>query len=263
MTLSKKLSLTLFCTMLIGTQAVFAPTNKADLKAAVGSCTYAGTCTGGCLGETANGSCPIFADSDATTGNPYGLIGSWDTSQVTDMEAMFSNAIAFNQPLDWVTSQVTTMGSMFYDARAFNQPLTFDTSNVTTMLQMFTGATSFNQSLTFTDTSSVTTMAFMFNGATSFNQPLTFNTSQVTNMGYMFSNANAFNQPLTFDWSKVTNMGSMFQGAFNCVFCDIGLKCPAGKLRVSDGAECTVPVPACTAGKLTCAELKAEYQSSS
>ena len=249
--------------MLIGTQAVFAPTNKADLKAAVGSCTYAGTCTGGCLGETANGSCPIFADSDATTGNPYGLIGSWDTSQVTDMEAMFSNAIAFNQPLDWVTSQVTTMGSMFYDARAFNQPLTFDTSKVTTMLQMFTGATSFNQSLTFTDTSSVTTMAFMFNGATSFNQPLTFNTSQVTNMGYMFSNANAFNQPLTFDWSKVTNMGSMFQGAFNCVFCDIGLKCPAGKLRVSDGAECTVPVPACTAGKLTCAELKAEYQSSS
>ena len=79
----------------------------------------------------------------------------------------------------------------------------------------------------------------MFAHATAFNQPLAFDTAQVTYMGGMFIGATAFNQP--------TNWGA--------------LACPAGELRVYDGADCTVP--ACPAGELTCAELKAEYQSSS
>lgn len=62
--------------MLIGTQAVFAPANKAALKAAVGTC----------LIETADGSCPTFAASTVPgTGNPYGVIGDWDVSAVTSM----------------------------------------------------------------------------------------------------------------------------------------------------------------------------------
>ena len=36
-------------------------------------------------------------------------IGSWDTSQVTNMNAMFYRAAAFNQVIgSWDTSQVTT-----------------------------------------------------------------------------------------------------------------------------------------------------------
>ena len=76
--------------MLIGTQAVFAPANRAILKAAVGTCKApwdGGGCTGGCLGETADGSCPDFAASNVPgTGNPYGVIGDWDVSAVTNME---------------------------------------------------------------------------------------------------------------------------------------------------------------------------------
>jgi surface protein len=76
-------------------QAVFAPADRAALKAAVGSCTCTGwngqiytscSCTGGCLGETADGSCPSFAASDDATGHPYGVIGNWDVSAVTNME---------------------------------------------------------------------------------------------------------------------------------------------------------------------------------
>ena len=55
--------------------AVFAPANRTALKAAVGTCTFNSNCTGGCLGETADGSCPTFAASDATPGNSYGVIG--------------------------------------------------------------------------------------------------------------------------------------------------------------------------------------------
>ena len=64
--------------------AVFTPADSAALKAAVGTCIWSG-CTGGCLGETTDGSCPIFIASDDGTGNPYGLIGDWDVSAVTDL----------------------------------------------------------------------------------------------------------------------------------------------------------------------------------
>ena len=65
--------------------AVFAPVDKAALKAAVGTC-YSSGCTGGCLGETADGSCPIFAASNVpSNGVPYGVISDWDVSAVTDM----------------------------------------------------------------------------------------------------------------------------------------------------------------------------------
>ena len=91
MTLFLKLSLTLFCTMLIGTQAVFAPADRAALKAAVGTCSWSNTasayvCTGGCLGQTPDGSCPSFAATHATPGNPYGVIGDWDVSAVRSMQ---------------------------------------------------------------------------------------------------------------------------------------------------------------------------------
>jgi hypothetical protein len=63
----------------------FTPADSAALKAAVGTCTrtydsgsYVYSCTGGCLGETPDGSCPIFAASN-------GVIGDWDVSAVTSM----------------------------------------------------------------------------------------------------------------------------------------------------------------------------------
>ena len=68
-----------------GVQAAFAPANSTALKAAVGTCSSSGACTGGCLGETTNGSCPIFAASNDATGNPYGVMGDWTVSQVTSL----------------------------------------------------------------------------------------------------------------------------------------------------------------------------------
>jgi hypothetical protein len=55
--------------------AVFAPADRTALKAAVGTC----------LSETPDGSCPQFAATNATPGNPYGVIGDWDVSAVTSM----------------------------------------------------------------------------------------------------------------------------------------------------------------------------------
>ena len=65
----------------------FKPVDSAALKVAVGTCDGYGVCTGGCLGETADGSCPTFAATNVPgTSNPYGVMGDWDTSLVTDMK---------------------------------------------------------------------------------------------------------------------------------------------------------------------------------
>ena len=51
-------------------------------------------------------------------------IGSWDTSNVTDMYEMFRSASSFNQDLgSWDTSNVINMRYMFYEATSFNQDL--------------------------------------------------------------------------------------------------------------------------------------------
>ena len=78
----------------------------------------------------------------------YGHISDWETSQVTNMEKLFSgvywnggddNMRTFNDDISrWDTSNVTTMHYMFCHARAFNGDLSrWDTSNVTTMRNMF------------------------------------------------------------------------------------------------------------------------------
>jgi surface protein len=70
-----------------------------------------------------------FTFADCTNFN--GAIGNWDVSGVTNMEGMFANAPAFNQPLNWDTSAVTNMFRMFRAASAFNQDISaWDVSQV-------------------------------------------------------------------------------------------------------------------------------------
>lgn len=101
-------------------------------------------------------------------------ISHYDTSNVTNMEGMFYDAKAFNQPLDnFVTSNVTNMHGTFYGAISFNQDISsWDTSKVTNMSRMFLSAITFNQDISSWDTSSVNSMESMFERAVSFNQDL-------------------------------------------------------------------------------------------
>lgn len=85
-------------------------------------------------------------------------IGAWNTSNVTDMNGMFSGnsvftPMAFNNGgsdsiKNWNTSNVTDMSFMFYNASSFNQPIgSWDVSNVTDMQAMFFKNHAFNQPL--------------------------------------------------------------------------------------------------------------------
>ena len=148
----------------------------------------------------------------------FGLIGKWDTKDVTDMSNLFQYKHYFNETLNkWDTSKVTNMSGMFENAHAFNnggEALTFETGNVKDMSKMFALAWTFNQPLTTFKTQTVTNMSNMFNDAKAFNQSLNFNTQNVTDMSDMFCHAKVFNQPLTtFKTKNVTNMSGMFSRA--------------------------------------------------
>ena len=55
--------------------------------------------------------------------NSTANVGEWNTEHVTDMNALFRSATAFNQPVGtWKTGEVTNMSNMFFLAQAFNQP---------------------------------------------------------------------------------------------------------------------------------------------
>ena len=148
-------------------------------------------------------------------------VSSFDTSKVTNMEAMFAGmpSLTTLNLSNFDTSKVTRMNSMFEGvSRLTTLNLSnFDTSKVTDMEAMFGymyGLTSLN--ISNFDTSQVTNMRDMFSNMrnlTSLNLS-NFNTSKVTDMramfGYMYglSSLNLTN----FDTSKVTDMNSMFAG---------------------------------------------------
>ena len=140
-------------------------------------------------------------------------IGSWDTSNVTNMNRLFSKS-SFNQPIDsWDVSNVTTMWDTFYGT-SFNQDISnWDVSNVRAMQGTF-AYSSFNQDINNWDVSNVTWMVLMF-WESEFNKSLNeWDVSNVTNMEGMFLGATSFNQDIS-DWdvNNVTNMTGMFRQA--------------------------------------------------
>lgn len=108
-------------------------------------------------------------------------LSSWDTSNVTDMSALFYN---YNNKVSkyvdinldgWDTSNVTSMATMFYgcgNLTSLNLS-SFNTSNVTNMRSMFYGCTSLEElDVSNFDVSKLTTanlistMGGMFDGLT-------------------------------------------------------------------------------------------------
>ncbi|WP_206335998.1 BspA family leucine-rich repeat surface protein [Mesoplasma coleopterae] len=154
----------------------------------------------------------LFYDFAFATNFSY--ISNWDTSNVTNMSGMFSNAHAFNHDISgWDTSNVTNMSDMFSYASMFNHDISgWDTSNVTDMSGMFKNALDFDQDISGWDTSKVTNMSDMFSYASMFNQDISgWDTSKVTNMSDMFSYASMFNHDISgWDTSNVTDMSGMF-----------------------------------------------------
>jgi surface protein len=214
-----------------GVQAAFAPADSAALKAAVGTCTRTGSygaytysCTGGCLGETPDGSCPTFAASDDGTGNPYGVMGDWDVSRVTSLKKTFYYARAFNADISkWNTARVTTMHTTFWGAAAFNADISkWDTAAVTIIAGTFLNAAAFNADISKWITAAVTTMQGTFYLAAAFNADISkWDTAAVTTMEIMFKNSGFKRTLCGGEWQSLSSNSNLTStGRLGC--------CPAG-----------------------------------
>ncbi|OCA70330.1 hypothetical protein BBH99_14480 [Chryseobacterium contaminans] len=159
----------------------------------------------------------MFLNCPSLIGNSS--FANWNTSNITNMNSMFSKAKLFNQPIGtWNTAKVTDFRDMFSYASSFNQNISaWNTSSGTNFISMFQDAIAFNQPLNSWNTSNATNFRYMFSNAKSFNQPLNnWNTSKVVSFDQMFTNASSFNQPIgNWDVSKISGAYGfmMFNGA--------------------------------------------------
>ena len=129
------------------------------------------SCNGGNSVYLADNGVTIKACANAVIGDT-GTIGGVEYTIVN--RVILDQMITNNEDVTVVcTTRITDMYAMFKDAVLFNQPIgNWDVSNVTNMISMFNGASSFNQDLSSWDVSRVIYMNGMFNGASSFNQDL-------------------------------------------------------------------------------------------
>ena len=91
----------------------------------------------------------LWCTDPAAAKAQYGPIASWDTSEITNMNALFYKKANFNGDISrWDVSSVTDMSFMLCYASSFNGDLSqWDVSNVTNMGYMLFGATSFTHQL--------------------------------------------------------------------------------------------------------------------
>ena len=90
-----------------------------------------------------------WVSDPSTTIDTYGRIGTWCTTEVTDMSGLFNGHAAFNDDIGaWNTAAVTSIRGIFESASNFDRDLsTWDTTRVTDMSKAFYEASAFNQNL--------------------------------------------------------------------------------------------------------------------
>ena len=132
-----------------------------------------------------------------------------DTSQVTDMHAIFAGCTSLVSIPTLDISKATDIFSMFYRCTSLTSVPALDTSKITNMYNVFGGCTRLT-TIPALDTSQVTRMSSVFAGCTGLTTIPALDTSKVTNMSGMFISCSSLTSIHTLDTSKVTNMSSMF-----------------------------------------------------
>ena len=155
---------------------------------------------------------------------------SFDTSQVTNMSAMFYNCSSLRE-VDiscFDTSRTVNMGGMFYNCASLTSldVSGFDTARVTNMQAMFQGCETVTElDVSHFDTSSVTDMSYMFCGCANVASldVSGFDTSQITSLRTMFQDCAKLTEldVSSFDTSGVTDMAYMFYGCAGLTSLDL------------------------------------------
>ena len=141
-------------------------------------------------------------------------IPQMNTSNVTDMNSMFNGCQQLTAIPQMSTSNVTDMRSMFYYCMELTEIPLLDTSNVLYMNDIFNTCLKLT-SIPQLDTSNVTDMSHMFDNCQILTNISQLLTSNVTNMSCMFNNCQHLTEIPLLDTSNVTDMSYMFSSCQN------------------------------------------------
>ena len=126
-----------------------------------------------------------------------GPIGQWETSGVTSLEGLFSNAEGFNEDISgWDTSAVTSMRDTFLGALSFNADVGgWDVARVVDFRRTFLLAQSFSQDLSRWNVTRAASLVFgMFRHASAFDANLErWDVASVENFKFMFEHSGMSN----------------------------------------------------------------------
>ena len=147
-------------------------------------------------------------------GYPLNEIPQIDTSNVTNMVAMFSGCSNLQTMLKINTSKVTNMIAMFRECSKLTEIPLLDTSNVTDMSQMVYECSSLT-TIPQLDTSKVTDMSNMFRGCKKLSNIPLLDTSNVTNMTFMFYDCTNLTTIPQLNGGKLTNISYAFSSCKN------------------------------------------------
>ena len=137
-----------------------------------------------------------------------------DTSQVTDMQDMFSGCDNLTEIPLLNTSNVTNMRNMFSGCKNLTTTPLLNTSSVIDMISMFNGCKNLTE-IPLLDTGKVTSMNNMFNDCNNLIEIPLLNTSSVTSMNSMFYGCKNLTEIPLLDTGKVTSMVTMFMDCVN------------------------------------------------
>ena len=137
-----------------------------------------------------------------------------NTSNATDMQRMFSGCLNLTAIALLDTSKATKMTWIFNDCKNLVTIPQLNTSNVTDMANMFENCINLT-TIPKLDTSNATSMSAMFYGCSSLTIIPELNTSNVTDMTSMFNGCTNLTTIPELDTSSVTDMRYMFNGCTN------------------------------------------------
>ena len=134
-----------------------------------------------------------------------------NTSNVTNMEELFSGCRSLKSIPAMNTQNVTNMNLMFFQCEKLSSVPALNTSNVTNMGLMFVGCESLT-TVPLLNTSNATDMGGMFSGCHSLVEIPALDTSKAKFLEAMFAGCSSLKQIPLLNTKSCTNISGMFEG---------------------------------------------------